>query len=201
MEQAEITEGKKRVREYLIEPLEADGMARTAKTVADHEAFLQKLESALCYLGQVELVSLSDTIRRGAAACAKCRARDGWPSLVTIRNWAHDLRPRPAGYSPKVTSWMRSSAGRRCWLEDPCIAVSAVRYLVKYPGVPTADNGGMRTVRDWAEKLHRDLSIARGRVTDGVADDADRDFIDMVERQSAVAKGLVYPEGGQVDAA
>ena len=201
MEQAEITEGKKRVRECLIQQLEADGMVRTASTVAAHEAFLQKLESALCYLSEAELHSLAETIVRGAVACTKCRAKAGWPALAVIRNWAHDLRPRPPGYSPKVRSWMRSSAGVRCWMEDPHVAVEALRYMVKMPGVPTEDNGGMRTVRANAEALHRDLSIARGLVKDGVAGDADRNFIAMIERQVSVAKSLVYPEGEQADAA
>ena len=201
MEKAEITEGKNRVRSCLVEPLEADGMARTASTVAGHEAFMQKVESALCYLSEAELLSLGETIVRGAAACSKCRAKAGWPALVTIRNWAHDLKPRPPGYSPKVTSWMRSSAGVRCWLEDSHLAVAALAYLVKFPGVPSDDNGGMRTVRDWAERARRDVSTARQRVSDGVGGDAEHRFLSGYEQREAAARALVYPEGEKADAA
>lgn len=201
MEQAEVTEGKRRVRECLIEPLEAEGMARTAATKAAHDEFLGKLESALCYLSEDELLSLGETIQRGAVACAKCRARAGWPGLVTIRNWAHDLRPRPAGYSPKVTSWMRSTAGERCWLEDSTVAVEALRYLLKFPGVPSEDNGGMRTVREWAERAKRDLAQARALLAEGTGGDAERRFVTGYERRVDEVRALVYPDGERADAA
>ena len=201
MEQAEVTEGKKRVRQCLIGPLEVDGMVRTASSVATHEAYLQKLESALCYLSEAELLSLAETIGRGAVACTKCKARVGWPALVTIRNWAHDLRPRPAGYSPKVTSWMRSSAGQRCWLEDSHVAVAALTYLVRFPGVPSEGNGGMRTVREWAERARRDLSMARERIADGVGGDVEHRFLTGYDQRIEAVRALVYPEGDQADAA
>ena len=204
MDQSEITEGKKRVRAHLIAPLEADGMARVAKSAADHDAFLARIEAALCYLGEAELISLAETCARGAVACKKCRAKAGWPALVAIRNWAHDIRPRPPGYSPKVKSWMASAAGQRAWTEDQTVAAMALRYLVRFAGVPGDDNGGMRTVRGWAEDLRRDLARARDLLDNGTGGDPERALLARHAIEVDRARALVNPEqtsAGCADAA
>ena len=102
--------GRTRVRELYIARLEADGLVRPkGATVAEHEAFLQKLVERLSYLPGPDLTVLADcTLRR-----AQGKQLNEWPVFATIWNLAQTIcrTPEPDEARHIMTTWLRSRGG------------------------------------------------------------------------------------------
>ncbi|MEM7061383.1 MAG: hypothetical protein AAF557_27715 [Pseudomonadota bacterium] len=201
MEQAEIRRGKERVRELVIAPLEADGMIRTKRTVADHDAFLERVERALCYMSEDGLQTVKLAISALCKACSRCKRREGWPSVQAIRSQAHAIELPPATMSPMITSYMRSSAGRRALEEGDAVAAALVRYMRRRGYVPTRSNGGWEAIRREAADWRRDAERRVERINAGVADAVEREIQRRYQAAIAAARALVHPEGEKADAA
>ena len=106
--EAETLAKRERVRRFLIEPLERDGMVRGRRVKAsEHEAFLAKLADRLGYM-------TPDTLERMRQVCmahALGEARNVWPGWVTIRNFAYRLQTPPDPENPIKQSWLHSRLG------------------------------------------------------------------------------------------
>lgn len=189
---AELREGKARVFELLIEPIESDGM-RKPRDVSrdDHAKNMDRLAGAVAYLDDTDLARLVDTIQRNAVACVRCGRRETWPSVQSIRAWAHDIKPRPDALSPKVASYMRSAAGVAAWNRSPFQAAALLKYLRRMPSVPTTENGGWVTVENWAEELRERIERAEALARDGRADSSDLDWLEKWSRHRGHIERLV----------
>lgn len=174
MDAADLRDAKERVQARLIEPLERDGMRRTEKGVEDHEAFLERVRRAVCYMSDDQLDMLAAALPRRAITCSKCGRREGWPSLIEIRDQAHAIAPAPIDFSPMVTSYMASGAGEWAWSEGANMALALLRYLVKKGHPPTEQNGGWRVIREDAEALGKRQIKRAELIHAGVATDEDK---------------------------
>ena len=194
MERAEIREGKERVRALVIDPLEADGMVRVKKTVAEHEAYLEKVEQALCYMSEDGLVTVKHAISAMAKICSKCRRKEGWPSVQAIRSQAHAIETPPATMSPMVASYMASRAGRWALEQGDDFAVALLRYMRTKGFVPTKSNAGWdviaRDAKDIKDRAQRRLRL----ISDGTADERDRVHQENYDRTVAQTRALVLGE-------
>ncbi|XAT57859.1 hypothetical protein GN241_11105 [Rhodobacteraceae bacterium IMCC1335] len=108
MEGAEQKEGKERVRQCLIEPLNQRGMVRKrGRSVEDHDKMLASLEARLAYMFEDRLKALAEVVERYASGPKK----NIWPAEVSICNWAVLLQKPPASESRLVRSYLQSGAG------------------------------------------------------------------------------------------
>ena len=122
MEGQDLKEGKERVRQNLIAPLERVGMVRKRGTsVEKHDAFLARLQARLSYMTADRLQDLVEVIERYAEGPKK----NQWPAEVSIMNWARALQEPPASESRLVRSYLQSGAGD---------AAAAGDYLVELFG-------------------------------------------------------------------
>ncbi|OQC19054.1 MAG: hypothetical protein BWX69_03066 [Planctomycetes bacterium ADurb.Bin069] len=147
--------GIERVQAELIEPLVRMGMRKAGNVTAeDHAAFLGRLAERLAYLVEDQLLTLREVLGRHGQG----KARDVWPSELSVLSWAHALFPPPE--SRLASSWMASVEGRRAWDEDPLLAVALHRHL-RATGVPpqtrAADHWpGIRSrAAEWARRRTR----------------------------------------------
>ena len=108
MEGQELKEGKQRVRDHLISPLQKSGLERKrSQKVESHLAFLDSLEARLAYMAEDRLKALAEVVERYAGGPKK----NQWPAEVSIMNWARRLQIPPASQSRLVRTYLQSGAG------------------------------------------------------------------------------------------
>lgn len=155
MEGQELKEGKERVRQYLIEPLERIGMVRKRRCSAEkHQAMLGSLEARLAYMSADRLQGLAETVERNAGGAMKHE----WPAEVSIMNWARRLQAPPASESRLVRSYLQSGAG------DAAVAggyVVELFYHLKKYGAPPNDYSTREIRRDAQGNQRRLANIER----------------------------------------
>lgn len=114
MDSEALKTGKAAVRQVLIEPLTARGLQRSAgATVAAHEATMEALAARLAYMTPENLRALAEVVEGNATG----KHRNRWPSEVMVCQWARQLQQPPPSDSHLVTTYLRSSAGRRAQAE------------------------------------------------------------------------------------
>lgn len=187
--------GIERVQAELIEPLVRMGM-RKAGTVAaeDHAAFLGRLAERLAYLAADQLATLREVVARHGQG----KARDVWPSELSILSWAHALVPPPE--SRLATSWMASVEGRRAWEEDPLLAVALHRHL-RAAGVPpvtrVADH--WPGIRAKAAEWERRRTRIEEKAARGPLGDEDAGWLAGLERALEEVRALVFARAADDD--
>lgn len=199
MDRAEIRKGKERVRDMLITPLEADGMCRTKKTVSEHEAFLEKVERAACYMSPEGLGTLRFAVSSMAKLCSKCGRREGWPSVQAIRSQAHSIEQPPVELHPMIISYMKSKAGQWAWSQSEDMAIALVAYMSQRGRVPDKKNGGWSVVSRDAEEIRRRANLRRALIKEDRADQEDRDAQARYEAAKDRARDLVFGEFDQAE--
>ncbi|MES2814515.1 MAG: hypothetical protein V4720_06435 [Pseudomonadota bacterium] len=178
--------GRTRVREVFIGPLEADGMVRPrGATVAEHEAFLQKLVERLSYLPAPDLTVLAECILvRGGG-----KQRNEWPAFITIWSVAQNVcrQPEPDESRHIMTTWLRSRGGPVA--RDGGYLVELWRYLRAFgvpPGPAALDK--IKIDADENRRTRARLAALRER---GAASASDLDWLDRAARAEAYCLALV----------
>lgn len=145
MEGQELRDGRKRVKDHLIDPLNRKGMIRNRNTsVSDHEQMLTDLQNFLAYMTIENLAALEEVVERNAEG----RNKNLWPVEVSIRNWARRLQMPSASESRLVRSYLQSSAGQAAL--DGGFLVELFLYLKKM-GIPPNDYAYV-VIRDEAKQ-------------------------------------------------
>lgn len=184
MEGEALRQGRNRVQEHLIAPLEARGMRRKrSMTEADHAALLDRLRSRLAYMDIRHLQSLAEQVE----AMAGGKHLDTWPSEVTICNLARRTQTPPASESRKVRTWLQSAAGRDALAEDWHVEV--FYWLKDNPGVPP--DFVCTRLRAEAADRRRDHDRLRDKVRRGAATDSDLAPMRQFQRVSNHVRAIV----------
>ncbi|MGR3452893.1 hypothetical protein [Pseudooceanicola sp.] len=114
MEGEELRQGRRRVQDHLIAPLERQGMQRRpSASVTQHGDFLDALRNRLAYMTARNLDALAEIVANMAGG----KHRDRWPVEVAIMNMARRLQIPPASESRMVRTWLQSAAGHRALAE------------------------------------------------------------------------------------
>lgn len=176
MEGAELKEGKARVREHLIDPLERDGLVRKrGVTLQAHQDRLDGLAARLAYMTAENLRALAEVVATYGGGPRK----DVWPTDVSICNWARRLQTPPISESRLVRSYIQSAAGMAAI--DGGYVVELFEHLKRYGAPPDVYSlSKIRTEAD--QRKGRRARIERERER-GIASQPD---LDWLERQSAV---------------
>lgn len=183
-EQAQVLAKRERVRRYLIEPLERDGMIRDRRTsAADHAAFLDWMQDRLGYLTDDNLGRL----RQVCVALAGGQARNVWPSKVTIRNHAYKFQTPPDDANPIMQTWLHSRRGPA--LRDQGQLVETYEFL----------RVQMRPPSDYDERqiaeLARENARKRARVVEAIAlgraSEDDRRWLAWYDHLAALCDDIV----------
>lgn len=186
----ELKQAKARVDVLIVDPLELEGMARKrGVSIADHERYLEELRNRLAYMAPNNLHVMRGVIRANALGVA----RNNWPGMVSIKNWAHALQDRPEADSRLVLSYMASAAGRAAWERMPEEAVSLRRYLKKVGRPPTTDYE-WKVIRDRASGWRHDLERIRDAECRSELDESDRNYLESFRKMRARVEKLVFGE-------
>jgi len=170
MEGEELRAGKARVREHLIDPLNAIGMVRKkGLTLETHRMALEGLAARLSYMDVGFLCALAEVVEAHALGPDK----DQWPSIPNITSWARALQEPPASESRLVRSFLQSAPGQRA--VDGGYIVELRRFL-KRNGRPPSDYD-MRQIRDEAASNERQRQIISANIDSGRASEADRQWL------------------------
>lgn len=182
--------GRTRVRELFIARLEADGLVRPrGATVAEHDAFLQKLVERLSYLPGPDLTVLAEcTLRR-----AQGKQMNEWPAFATIWNLAQTIcrTPEPDEAKHIMTTWLRSRGGPVA--RDGGYLVELWRYLRAFgcpPGQLQLDR-----IKAEAEENRRTRAQAIARRERGIASPSDLDWLERYAKAEDYCLRLV--SGGE----
>lgn len=134
MDAEKLREGKRRVDEHLIRPLEQMGMRRKRNlSEADHAAMLDRLRARLAYMDGSRLDALREVVQHWGGG----KRRDLWPTEVSILAQAFRLQRPPASDSRLILSYLGSRAGARA--RDGGYLVELYAYLKRMGRVPDGD--------------------------------------------------------------
>jgi hypothetical protein len=108
MDSAEQANGEKRVKQYLIEPLQLRGLAKpTTLTKAQFEDMVKDLCARLAYMTTYNLQALEEQ----CAGSAGGKSKDRFPIANHILDWARDVQPPQADVSPLVRAVFAAQLG------------------------------------------------------------------------------------------
>lgn len=100
--------GREAVRVHFVNRLRTSGLIpRRGMTAAQQDEVLARLVDFLAYLSVPSLITLADEVLQAAGG----KARNEWPSEVSIRSMAEGKQRRPFERAPIVTSWLASVEG------------------------------------------------------------------------------------------
>ena len=159
--------GRKAVRVYFIELLEAEGLRRHKnETLAAHDEFLDRVKDRLSYMRPDTLLKLVPIAR----SLAQGPARDRWPTLASITNFAHQLQAPPDRSDEILWSWFHSRAGVAA---REAGTMMATHHLIKSTRRPpiTAKGGSfeMKRIAENQMAIDRDIELARRDRANGQA--------------------------------
>lgn len=155
-------------------------------SVAEHEAFLRRLEVRLGYLDADQLVALGAVIEANAGGAG----RNVWPAEISIANWAATLQPPPEGEDRLVVSWLGSAAGLRAWEEGPEVAMALRRHLRRKRRPPGPHD--MAAIRETAGDWRHRRDAAAERLASGLGGQAERDLVRSFDETAELVRGLVF---------
>lgn len=126
------------------------------------------------------------------------KAKDRWPSQITILKLAHGFQTPPVSHSAKVLSYM---TGRACQysLENDFV-LELLTWLKNHKGVPTKERHRVAMRSDASDRRDRMESVAAKMVND-TATDAKRDWNIETQRRIDLATAIVAGEYGDGRAA
>ena len=108
MQDEDLKQAKRNVREILIEPMDHLGLARPKDLkVVQFEKMLAGFENNLSYMRRDSLHRLRLFIEANLEGPNQNR----WPSPAAIYKWARDIQEEPEGNSELVISWLQSVEG------------------------------------------------------------------------------------------
>lgn len=185
MDQAELEKGKRRVREILIEPLNAMGMVKKSSVpVAAHAAALEQLESLAAYLPAEDLEVLRGEVMLRAGG----KDHDQWPPVINIMKLARAILEPPKSDSQMVASVIGSSMGKRAarngWL------VELYRFMKREGRVPQNEYE-QRQLLKISEDNRRKVINARAARDAGRAVSDDLQFLSRYEQDKERAETLL----------
>lgn len=185
MEGEELREGKERVRRVLIDPLVVKGMQRRpGQTVADHGVFLENLEARLAYMSAENLAALSDVVELHAGG----RAKNRWPTEVSICNWARRWQKPPASQSRLVRTYLQSAAGRAALAGD--YVVELFDHLKRHGNAPTAKYE-TDMIKARADENRRARAVYERRRDRGLADRRELAELEAHAHKLAICKEII----------
>lgn len=110
MDEAGQREGERRVRELLVKPLKARGLAKPSSlTIAAFEDMVDGLCQKLAYMEAGSLEALEEM----AASNPGGKARDRFPIANDLLTWALRIQPPPDDASPLIRKVFAHAIGQR----------------------------------------------------------------------------------------
>jgi len=175
-----------RVREVLINPLQAAGLRRPkGLTERGHADSLTHLVGQLDHMTADNLRTLADVVMDHAALPGA--AQGFWPTEVMIKAWAQGLQPRPFRLHRVVVSWLACIEGPKAeaggWL------VPLFRFLRSKHRPPLA--GDWHEIRAEADADSRRLSMIADRRARGAMTDEDRQWMAQYQADQSTAQQFV----------
>lgn len=189
-EEAQNLSGRALVRAVLIEPLVDAGLRRApGVSLADHDAFLQRLVERLAYLDAPALLVLAELV----LDIAEGKLHNQWPSFATIWNTCQRVQrmPPPDEERHIMTTWLRSRGGP--------VALQG-GYLVELHGhlqrrgAPPNDYE-LTKIKERAADNARQCARWSQKRREGTASPDEVAWLDRYDRQSQYCLQLV--EGGE----
>lgn len=110
-----LKEGKDRVREHLVEPLQRLGLrAPSGMTVAQFQGMVDELCGRLSYMSALNLQALAEQ------AAARPGGKDGsrFPLASKLLTWAADIQPPADSASPLMVAVFSGPLGKQAMDED-----------------------------------------------------------------------------------
>ncbi|NVK56671.1 MAG: hypothetical protein HWE26_13755 [Alteromonadaceae bacterium] len=189
MKEQNLTEGKKRVGECLIEPLGRVGMVKPSNMTVDaFDGYCDDLRARLAYMSAEGLAVLAEVVERNGTG----KKGDRFPSVMLVCKMAARIETPPPSDS-RLVRWQIRAHGvdalRGGWL------VGLYRML-KAAGRPL-DDAGLNVARARGKDLRDNVDRARGRDEQGRADGEDLRLIAGVNAQFDRAVALLAEETGR----
>jgi hypothetical protein len=173
-----------KVRQYLIQPLEAAGLTRHPRVpAAEHDAILVKVQDRLGYLSPELLTTLAEILLRLADGPLLNR----WPTFATIWNNAVRLMPPPDDEAHIMTSWLASIEGPVA--RSGGYLVELHEFLRRHGRPPGSYE--MQKIREAASDNARRRQRVEEWISKGHAKSEDRQWLDWYLRRLAHCEALV----------
>lgn len=162
MSSAELCEGKQRVREHLIEPLERLGLRRpSGMTVSQYKVMVEELCGRLSYMTALNLDALVVQVSTLPGG------RDGsrFPIAAKILGWAADIQPPADTASPLMLAVFSGPLGRQSMEED--WAPELLSHLRKHRLWPRGMD--LTRIKDRAGEARRRVALVSDRQRRGLS--------------------------------
>lgn len=177
--------GRRAVRALLIEPLEADGMRRHARTTVEaHKAFCDRLAEKLAYMRAENLRALRPIV----ASLASGPALNVWPEFQTVTQHAYRLQPPPDQIDDILWSWLHSIEGP---LARDAGTLYATRLFIKTYRRPPVLDVAKRQIAERQREIDRDMERLRRARGVGEATEAQVEAILAYDRVVAECEAIV----------
>lgn len=179
--------GRRRIRRILIQPLLERGLTRPRNMRAeDFEIAKTRIADRLVWITDEIAETLVDMSGREAPS----RSRD-FPTEDWLNRTARELAKAhgidvPVDLPKKVTTYLRSVAGRNAWENGPHHAMALYRWLMTHPGVPAGERA-CSDILAFAEEYDRDLAV---NMREG-----GETWLEAYRQRRALVESLVYPDG------
>ncbi|WP_323789982.1 hypothetical protein [Thalassovita sp.] len=161
MDEAGQKEGERRVRDLLVRPLKARGLAKPSSlTNAVFEEMLDGLCQRLAYMDAGSLAALEEV----AAARPSGKARDRFPIANDLLSMALQIQPPPDDASPLMRKVFAHAVGRRAI--DEGWSPELLGYLRRQRAWPSGEYV-VKTIRETADRSIRRLSDLEARLGRG----------------------------------
>lgn len=158
-------EGKSRVDQLLLEPLEGLGR-RKGISAEKHEAMLKRLRERLAYMSDQSLRAMEEIILRHAG-------KGVWPAEGLIKTWAFDLQLPPPSESDYAQSLIGSAMGRQARAEGWVVELF---QIAKRLG-PPPNRYILYKLKEKAADNQRDLRRISENIQAGLATYAERQWL------------------------
>ena len=171
MQGEEKKQGKRRIREYLITPMELLGLTHPrGMNKGQFEKAKKGLEENLAYMHKEAVIRLCLVVRSNLDG----KNHTHWPAPAAIYTWARDIQEEPKADSDLVVSWLQSREGPAALDGGYCVELRS--DLARFRRPPTQHS--LEDIKRRAAKNRHKLVVIKERVAVNRATGEETDWRD-----------------------